>query len=219
MDVNALNYCRFSLIPIPTGSSSGEASALIALPNLVESSVADIWELPSQKRLHAAIGKSSQAASSNSDGRSVTNPIGESSSFPSPHTGLTSAGIIMSMHIFRGPSEDAGHEQLRLLCAYENGSVTLRGYRHDDQRPSIEGVGWDTLWSVKLHVESGQVFSSPVVDCSVLMDSSNGHGCLQVERSSPNRVRGPPYRAVRFNGEYSVLKTRCYDLIGIYRLL
>lgn len=35
MDVNALNYCRFSLLPI---SSSDETSALLAVPNLVESS-------------------------------------------------------------------------------------------------------------------------------------------------------------------------------------
>ena len=63
----------------------------------------------------------------------------------------------MSMHLFYGTQPtDAGCKQLRLLCAYENGSVTLRGFRHDDQRPSIEGVGWDTLWSVKLHVESGE---------------------------------------------------------------
>lgn len=63
----------------------------------------------------------------------------------------------MSMHLFYGsPSDESSRRQLRLLCGYENGSVTLRGYRHDDrQRPSVEGIGWDTLWSVKLHVESG----------------------------------------------------------------
>ena len=37
MDVNALNYCRFSLLPLPKSAQSGEA--LIALPNLVESSL------------------------------------------------------------------------------------------------------------------------------------------------------------------------------------
>lgn len=36
MDVNALNYCRFSLMPVSTGTSD---SALISLPNLVESSL------------------------------------------------------------------------------------------------------------------------------------------------------------------------------------
>jgi hypothetical protein len=37
MDVNALNYCRFSLLRLCEGSE--EAKALIALPNLVDSSV------------------------------------------------------------------------------------------------------------------------------------------------------------------------------------
>lgn len=38
MDVNALNYCRFSLMPLPTPQNE-ERSALIALPNLIESSL------------------------------------------------------------------------------------------------------------------------------------------------------------------------------------
>ena len=38
MDVNALNYCRFSLLPLPTFSDK-EHTALIALPNLIESSL------------------------------------------------------------------------------------------------------------------------------------------------------------------------------------
>ena len=62
----------------------------------------------------------------------------------------------MSMHLFYGSSlAGSSRRQLRLLCAYENGSVTLRGYRHNDDRPSIEGLGWETLWTVKNHVESG----------------------------------------------------------------
>lgn len=38
MDVNALNYCRFSLMPLPSLQNE-EQSALIALPNLIESSL------------------------------------------------------------------------------------------------------------------------------------------------------------------------------------
>lgn len=37
MDVNALNYCRFSLLKLC--EESEEAKAIIALPNLVDSSV------------------------------------------------------------------------------------------------------------------------------------------------------------------------------------
>ncbi|EKM58244.1 uncharacterized protein PHACADRAFT_182611 [Phanerochaete carnosa HHB-10118-sp] len=139
MDVNALNYCRFSLLPLQDQTESGPV-ALLAVPNLIESALADVWELPAQKRLHAAIGKSGSAQLSDSDGREPINPI----------------GIIMSMHLFNGPpSDESSKRQLRLLCGYENGSVTLRGYRHGEWRkPSVEGIDWDTLWSVKLHVES-----------------------------------------------------------------
>lgn len=38
MDVNALNYCRFSLMPLAESARNDERRALIALPNLVESS-------------------------------------------------------------------------------------------------------------------------------------------------------------------------------------
>lgn len=37
LDVNALNYCRFSLMPIAGEARTGERQALLAVPNLVES--------------------------------------------------------------------------------------------------------------------------------------------------------------------------------------
>ena len=37
MDVNALNYCRFSLLPLPEDVRTDDRHALIAVPNLVES--------------------------------------------------------------------------------------------------------------------------------------------------------------------------------------
>ncbi|TBU32609.1 WD-40 repeat-containing protein [Dichomitus squalens] len=141
MDVNALNYCRFSLLSLRRDGRAADRHALIAVPNLVESAHADVWTLPGKQRLHAAIGKAGreqeqeQAAS---DGRGVRNPI----------------GIIMSMHLFMVPHpHSAGRSRLRLLCGYENGSVTMREYA-GDKEISIEGRGWDVLWSVRLHVES-----------------------------------------------------------------
>ena len=76
MDVNALNFCRFSLLRL--SSAVGTTQALIALPNLVDSSAvrlcalcllaikmkhgvcvpqADIWALHDRDRIHAAIGQ------------------------------------------------------------------------------------------------------------------------------------------------------------------
>ncbi|KAM5538451.1 hypothetical protein V8D89_007784 [Ganoderma adspersum] len=137
IDVNALNYCRFSLLPLPEDTRTEDRRALIAVPNLVESAHADVWTLPGKQRLHAAIGKAGQEQSV-SDGRDVRNPV----------------GIIMSMHLSTAPHpHTAGHTRLRLLCGYENGSVTMREHTGGVER-SIEGRGWDVLWSVRLHVES-----------------------------------------------------------------
>ncbi|KAF9039678.1 WD40 repeat-like protein [Hymenopellis radicata] len=123
LDVNALNYCRFSVLETAH-------RLLIALPNLVESSEADIWTLPSCQRLHAAIGREAKAQGPilSNDGR-----------------GRGASGIIMSMHLF------SAETSLRLLLAHENGSVVLRS----SARPkSVEGISWDVIWSVKSHVEA-----------------------------------------------------------------
>ncbi|SJL05305.1 uncharacterized protein ARMOST_08671 [Armillaria ostoyae] len=139
MDVNALNYCRFSLMPLPpndsmAGSSSKDQSkeALIALPNLVESSEADIWSLPSCSRVHAAIGKQeSNGPILSTDGR-----------------GDQATGIIMSLHLYKRD------DVLRILIAYESGSVVLREFVKSDRTTSVEGLGWKVLWKVKLHAEA-----------------------------------------------------------------
>lgn len=148
MDVNALNFCRFSLLklsPSRVSDDDGGHRALIALPNLIDSSVADVWELPSSDRIHAAIGL-------DGSGKSV---------FSSESNERPKTGIIMSLHLFTVPREQSQPssssectDELRLLCAYENGGVTLRRYARPDKRKSVEGVGWEVVWAVKLHVES-----------------------------------------------------------------
>ncbi len=45
---------------------------------------------------------------------------------------------------------------LSLITSYENGSVKLWRYRNIGKERSIEGLGWECLWSFKLHVESGK---------------------------------------------------------------
>lgn len=139
MDVNALNYCRFSLLRLREGSE--EAKALIALPNLVDSSVADIWTLPQRDRIHAAIGEAS------------------AKSIFSPDAKVNKSGIIMSMHLFY-PSADlslpstSNASQIHLICAYEDGGVTLRRYTQTDRLKSVQGAGWEVIWSVKLHTDT-----------------------------------------------------------------
>lgn len=62
----------------------------------------------------------------------------------------------MGLHLFSSPVESNGiyYNELRILCAYENGSVTLRKYAHTDKPISIEGAGWEVLWTSKLHAET-----------------------------------------------------------------
>ncbi|KAH7884546.1 WD40-repeat-containing domain protein [Phlebopus sp. FC_14] len=141
LDVNALNYCRFSLLPM-TSQNNGPL-ALIALPNLVESSLADIWTLPDCSRLHAAIGDPQNISTTNfSDGRS----------------GRKTAGIVMSIHLFHAsqtsPSTSKAQRELRLLCAYEDGGVILRRRTSAEDKKTVEGRGWEVIWRSRLHVES-----------------------------------------------------------------
>jgi hypothetical protein len=67
-------------------------------------------------------------------------------------------GIIMSMHLLPARSNNAttmADRALSLIASYENGSVKLWQYRDVERERSIEGVGWQCVWSLKLHVESG----------------------------------------------------------------
>jgi hypothetical protein len=75
-------------------------------------------------------------------------------------------GILMALHIF-AEEEDSPKGQLNLLAAYEIGSVALFRFNPESQQRlvtkvseygfegSIEGRGWECLWKVRAHVESG----------------------------------------------------------------
>ncbi|KAH9994758.1 WD-40 repeat-containing protein [Russula vinacea] len=163
LDVNALNFCRFSLLRLDVPpSAADDMRALVAVPNLVESSLADIWALPSMERIHAAIGKGSSDTATifGSDGRGAKN----------------SSGIIMSLHLLTasGGATRIADRALSLITSYENGSVKLWRYRNIDKERSIEGVGWECLWSFKLHVES--VMATAVsLDRSIALSVSADH--------------------------------------------
>lgn len=43
MDINALNYCRFSLMPLQLGTE--DKKALVALPGLIDSSVVSYYQV------------------------------------------------------------------------------------------------------------------------------------------------------------------------------
>jgi ASTRA-associated protein 1 len=64
----------------------------------------------------------------------------------------------MSMHLLPAPSgaTKTADRALSLITSYENGSVKLWRYRNVEKERSIEGIGWECIWSLKLHVESGK---------------------------------------------------------------
>ena len=88
MDINALNYCRFSIATALPSSTGEERDMLIALPNLVESAYADIWKLASQERLHAAVGKRAPFSNEPMDGRGQSKSGAYMSLFPAAMTPL-----------------------------------------------------------------------------------------------------------------------------------
>ncbi|KAF9223833.1 WD40 repeat-like protein [Gyrodon lividus] len=171
LDVNALNYCRFSLLP--TLSPDSEITALIAVPNLVESSLADVWTLPDRTRLHAAIGDPQDtAATSFSDGRAQI-----------------LIGIIMSMHLYyvplSSPCTSKAPQELRLVCAYEDGGVVLRRRITNEGAQTIRGGGWEVVWKSKLHVESVMAMAVSK-DCSFALTVSADHLVGRYDLDAPS---------------------------------
>lgn len=62
----------------------------------------------------------------------------------------------MSLHLFEKQISESATSQLRILAAYESGTVTLFHYKSTERNTSIEGIGWECIWSTKQHVESGK---------------------------------------------------------------
>ena len=57
------------------------------------------------------------------------------------------------------PSSPLNAGVVQLLAAYESGTVKLWAYdpsRNEGRSTSVEGLGWRSMWEVKVHVESGR---------------------------------------------------------------
>ena len=70
-------------------------------------------------------------------------------------------GILMAIHLYRhsisSASDFSSSSQpgnIRVLAAYENGSVVLREYTRTSKEKSVEGHGWDVIWKARLHNET-----------------------------------------------------------------
>jgi ASTRA-associated protein 1 len=137
------------------------------------------------ERIHAAIGKGSSNTATifGPDGRGAKNSTGTKrmGSYPPKHTHepisprLYILGIIMSMHLLNasGGATRTADRGLSLITSYENGSVKLWQYRNVEKERSIEGLGWECLWSFMLHVESGE--RSGTLMCLLWLLYSDSH--------------------------------------------
>ncbi|BEI84198.1 hypothetical protein CcaverHIS002_0408020 [Cutaneotrichosporon cavernicola] len=131
MPANALNFCAFSLAHLPSG---GKEEALMALPNLSDSELIDIYAVPSLDRIGAAVNFVPRAK----DGRT---------------------GLVMALHIAVLPGEE---ERIALLAAYEDGRVELwtcsltallARPKEWDGRKAADGL-WTRVWEGKAHNEA-----------------------------------------------------------------
>ena len=64
-------------------------------------------------------------------------------------------GIVMALHV----SQTSTH--MRVLVAYESGTVALWSRGLLEKPMSVEGNGWENVWSVKHHLEAGMYYSHP----------------------------------------------------------
>jgi hypothetical protein len=67
------------------------------------------------------------------------------------------------MHLFYPPADlslpsTSNASQIHLICAYEDGGVTLRRYTQTDRLKSVQGAGWEAIWRVKHHTETSTLF-------------------------------------------------------------
>lgn len=86
----------------------------------------------------------------------------------------------MSLHLHRTPHPPTSTAtELRMLMAFEAGNVECLAFRPTHGKPhSIEGLGWERLWNVRFHAESGSCLfvspaSYPITPCTEMGRSLN----------------------------------------------
>ena len=126
MDVNALNYCRFS---IRKEIRSSRPTLLVAVPHTLESAYIDVYQVFPDTgmftRIAEAIGRPDLATNS--------------------ALKQSREAITMAIHLLRTNDSDDG---LALLAAYEDGSVAL--WRNE----SGTSPTWREAWRIKHHIET-----------------------------------------------------------------
>ncbi|CED82464.1 G-protein beta subunit-like protein GNB1L, contains WD repeats [Phaffia rhodozyma] len=152
MDINALNYCRFSLLDIEAedesmkGKAREKREAWVAVPNLTNSETIDIFHLPSQTRPHAAIGFVSSDPDT-SLGRGALDP--------------DKTGLVMFVHLLTPTTILVGTESGHVLFfEYEGRAGDVTDARLDAHAVKSSSLGrkeksrWVRRWKEKIHREA-----------------------------------------------------------------
>ena len=196
LPTNALNFCRFSFCPIDIsgrldGDHKGkgkEREALLAVPNLVDSELVDIYLLPSKRRIHASINL-------------LPKPPKKETGSIKQDTGRT--GLVMGIHLAFD-----GLGQLSCVMGYEDGRIELwrcgnkdvdgdintespEPWRETwDARMSSGPPLWNKVWETKGHNEASEL----TLDSKI--DPSHGYGRRLEFTSSIHSVRRPSHRPI-----------------------
>ncbi|WWC62940.1 uncharacterized protein I303_105538 [Kwoniella dejecticola CBS 10117] len=157
LPTNALNFCRFSLLPLPrkesheigeNGEGKGkgrerEGEGLLAVPSLMDSELVDIYHLSSMRRIHASINVKPKIT-----------PVTKDSVIPED----SRSGLVMSIHLRHIPDTST----LTLSIGYEDGRVELFtstldsiSELYDARMPSTSKDNpWTLRWTGKGHNEA-----------------------------------------------------------------
>ncbi|GAA6005077.1 hypothetical protein JCM11491_002572 [Sporobolomyces phaffii] len=87
LDVNALNFCRLSLLEIPTQNLDA-SEGLIAVPSLTKDDHVDVFHVPSRARLHRSIGISSLVIGGGNEDQKTGKFFVQSRSRLTPHASI-----------------------------------------------------------------------------------------------------------------------------------
>lgn len=179
IEVNALNFCRFSLL-YPAPGQSGD-TAFIAVPHTLESGWIDVYSVdlssggtPKAQRILTAIGKGMLSPGGLAAGSSAASGGATSG-------GVSRAPITMSLHLVA--TEGAG---LAILAGYEDGAVRLwktKKAAHESGASSgsaaaDSSAAWSLVWEEKVHRETGECHGSHVQHTRPPADPPSPHSSV-----------------------------------------
>jgi hypothetical protein len=128
----------------------------------------------------------------------------------------------MSLHLHRSPHPSISTAtELRILMAFEAGSVGCWAFRPTGGKShSIEGIGWDQLWNVRFHAESGAwsfLFQAKRKAKLMGFARSDGDGSFTKFHHRSKCICRSPSWALRPKGKPSTIYSQPRSMTEVYR--